>query len=158
MTARDMVANGKRPLVLNFANGTEVGGGFLRGARAQEETFCYASTLYSTLVGDPFYRYNLEHAYTAGTDYAMLSRVVVFKDDRYTAIEKLWEMDVLTAAALIANVKWSGVSQSVSATLMDKRIASVLDVAIAYGYTDLVLGAWDCGAFGNDPLIISRLF
>lgn len=158
MTARDMVANGKRPLVLNFANGTEVGGGFLRGARAQEETLCYASTLYSTLVGDPFYRYNLEHAPTVSTDYAILSQAVVFKDDKYTLIERPWIMDVLTAAAPIANTQWGGVSQSVSATLMDQRIARVLDIAIAYGYTDLVLGAWGCGAFGNDPVVISRLF
>jgi len=158
MTARDMVKDGKRPLVLNFANGTEVGGGFLRGARAQEETLCYASTLYSTLVGDPFYRYNLEHAPTVSTDYAILSQAVVFKDDKYTLIERPWIMDVLTAAAPIANTQWGGVSQSVSATLMDQRIARVLDIAIAYGYTDLVLGAWGCGAFGNDPVVISRLF
>ena len=155
---RDMVKEGKRPLVLNFANGTEVGGGFLRGSGAQEETLCYASTLYSTLVGDPFYRYNLEHASTASTDYAILSRAIVFKDDRYTAIEKPWIMDVLTVAAPIAHIKWGGVSQSVSATLMDQRIARVLDIAIAYGYTDLILGAWGCGAFGNDPNVISRLF
>ena len=158
MTARDMVKDGKRPLVLNFANGTEVGGGFLRGARAQEETLCYASTLYSTLVGDPFYRYNLEHDPTASTDYAMLPRAVVFKDDKYNAIERPWILDVLTAAAPIAHIGWGGVSKSVSATLMDQRIVRVLDIAIAHGYTDLILGAWGCGAFGNDPTVISRLF
>ena len=53
--ARRLVAEGRRPLALNFANGVTPGGGFLRGARAQEETLCRSSALYLTLDGDPSY-------------------------------------------------------------------------------------------------------
>ena len=42
-----------RPLALNFANGVHAGGGFLNGARAQEEALYRSSALYSTLVDDP---------------------------------------------------------------------------------------------------------
>jgi len=50
-----LVNNGIRPLALNFANGVHPGGGFLHGARAQEEVLCRSSALYHTLAGDPMY-------------------------------------------------------------------------------------------------------
>ena len=34
---------------------------------------------------------------------------------------------------------------------MASRIAKILAVAIHHGYEHLVLGAWGCGAFANDP-------
>ena len=158
MTARRLVQSGRKPLVLNFANGTHVGGGFLTGARAQEETLCYASTLYSTLVGDPMYAYNLQTNEMESTDYMILSKAVVFRDDQYNLIRSPWVMDVVTATAPIAQSRWGGVSQERGAEVMRGRISRLLDVAEAYGYTDLVLGAWGCGAFGNDPERIAEQF
>lgn len=158
MTARRLVQAGRKPLVLNFANGTHVGGGFLTGARAQEETLCYASTLYSTLVGDPMYAYNLKTNEMESTDYMILSQAVVFRDDDYNLISSPWIMDVVTATAPIAQSRWGGVSQERGAEVMRGRIERLFDVAHAYGYTDLVLGAWGCGAFGNDPQKIANIF
>jgi uncharacterized protein (TIGR02452 family) len=51
--ARRLVAEGRRPLALNFANGVTPGGGFLRGARAQGDTLWRSSAPYLTLDGDP---------------------------------------------------------------------------------------------------------
>jgi len=42
------------------------------------------------------------------------------------------------------------VGQPESGDLLQQRIHRVLAIAQAYGHTDLVLGAWGCGAFGND--------
>ena len=41
---------------------------------------------------------------------------------------------------------------------MRGRISRLFDIAQAYGYTDLILGAWGCGAFGNDPQKIANIF
>jgi uncharacterized protein (TIGR02452 family) len=38
-----------------LANGVQPGGGFLGGARAQEEVLCRSSALWHTLIGDPMY-------------------------------------------------------------------------------------------------------
>ena len=53
--AREHFVRVVKPLALNFANGIQPGGGFLRGARAQEEVLCRSSTLHQTLVDDPMY-------------------------------------------------------------------------------------------------------
>jgi uncharacterized protein (TIGR02452 family) len=34
----------------------------------------------------------------------------------------------------------------------------VLAVAAMHGHDTLVLGAWGCGAFGNDPEMVAELF
>jgi uncharacterized protein (TIGR02452 family) len=41
---------------------------------------------------------------------------------------------------------------------MQTRIRRVLAIARAFGYTGLVLGAWGCGTYGNDPARIAAIF
>jgi len=54
---------------------------------------------------------------------------------------------VVTSAAPVAY----RIGQPRAADLLRKRIHRVLSIARAYEYDTLVLGAWGCGAFGNDP-------
>ena len=44
------------------------------------------------------------------------------------------------------------------AKVMKKRILKLLSVAHTHKHTVLVLGAWGCGAFGNDGNVIAGLF
>ena len=72
--------------------------------------------------------------------------VPVFRQDDGTELDRLWLLSFITCAA--PYVPKIGPE---SGDLLQKRIHRVLAIAQAFGYSTLVLGAWGCGAFGNDP-------
>src|SRR5262245_4078790 len=143
-----LVERGLRPLALNFANGIHPGGGFLGGARAQEEVLCRSSALYQTLVGDPMYEEHRKRQLPDSTDWAIYSPdVPVFRMDDGTELQHPWLLSFITCAAPYA----PGIGQPQAGDLLQKRIHRVLAIARSYGHSALVLGAWGCGAFANDP-------
>ena len=153
--ARRLVESGERVLALNFANGVRPGGGFLTGARAQEEVLCRSSALYATLEGDPMYPAHAARPQPDSTDWAILSPdVPVFRDDSGTALEAPWAVSLLTCAAPYAPT----IGQPRAGDLLARRIQRVLAIARAYDYSALVLGAWGCGAFHHDPARTARDF
>jgi uncharacterized protein (TIGR02452 family) len=143
-----LVERGLRPLALNFANGIHPGGGFLSGARAQEEVLCRSSALSQTLVGDPMYEAHRKRPRPDATDWAIYAPdVPVFRLDDGTERQQPWLLSFLTCAAPYAPV----IGQPQAGDLLQKRMHRVLAIARAYGHAALVLGAWGCGAFANDP-------
>jgi uncharacterized protein (TIGR02452 family) len=82
------------------------------------------------------------------SDWAIYSpNVPVFRTDAGLELEDPWLLSFITCAAPYAPT----IGQPESADLLQKRIHRVLAIAKAYGYATLVLGAWGCGAFANDP-------
>lgn len=155
--ARALKAQGSDDaLVLNFANSISQGGGVRIGARAQEEDLCRTSTLYSSLVSAgayPFYDYNRKNDLNEeGSDTAIYSpHVVIFKDETYQEIEPV-DVSVVTMAAPVNE-------PGINATeLLDQRIYKLLCLAEYLKHRTLVLGAWGCGAFGNNPQVVAELF
>ena len=146
--SRRLVDRRLRPLALNFANGVQPGGGFLGGARAQEEVLCRSSALYQTLIDDPMYEEHRKRPQPDSTDWAIYSPdVPVFRDDDGTDLPHPWLLSFLTCAAPYA----PEIGQPKAGNLLQKRIYRVLAIARAFGHVTLVLGAWGCGAFQNDP-------
>ena len=78
----------------------------------------------------------------------------VFRLDEGTTLPQPWLLSILTCAAPYAPV----VGQPHTGDLLQQRIHRVLAIARAYGYAALVLGAWGCGAFENDPHRTARDF
>lgn len=153
--SRRLVEHGLRPLALNFANGIHPGGGFLHGASAQEEVLCRSSALYQTLINDPMYAEHRKRPLPDSTDWAIYSPAVpVFRMDDGTELQHPWLLSFITCAAPYA----PAIGQPQAGDLLQKRVHRVLAIARSYGHDALVLGAWGCGAFENDPQRTARDF
>ena len=137
--AQRLVEKGLRPLVLNFANGIQPGGGFLSGSKTQEEVLCRSSALYLTLVDDPMYLHHRPRHRPDSSEWAIYSPdVPVFRKDDGTELDHPWLLSFLTCAAPYA----PSIGQPEAGDLLQKRICRVLAIARAFGYSAVVFGAW----------------
>ncbi|MFF9012946.1 TIGR02452 family protein [Streptomyces sp. NPDC014870] len=148
--------------VLNFASARNPGGGYLNGAQAQEEAVCRASALYTTLLRAPeFYAHHRAEKDAFYTDRVILSPgVPVFRDDRGALLDEPFTVGFLTSPAPNAGVvrrQTPDLADRIPAALAT-RAERVLETAVAGGYRRLVLGAWGCGVFQNDPAEVARAF
>lgn len=152
----------EHPLVMNFANAHHPGGGFEIGATAQEESLCRCSTLYASINSEAakeMYRYNKTNVCATESDYMLLSDpVYVFRDEKCDFLEKPFHVGVITVPAPNRNGRAIFASAEKIKAAMTKRIRIMLAVAKENGYRDLVLGAWGCGAFRNDPVKVAGMF
>lgn len=159
--ARRLVAAGHLPAALNFASARHPGGGFLSGARAQEETLARASALYACLNGNPMYAWHEAHRDPFYTDYAIYAPMVpVFREESGALLDEPYLCAFITCPAVNARVALErdpGCRPAIR-TAMARRIERVLAIAAAHDHAHLILGAWGCGAFGNDPREIASLF
>jgi uncharacterized protein (TIGR02452 family) len=158
VAAKRFVDDHLDPVALNFASARHPGGGFLNGARAQEESLCRASALYACLVGLPVYHRHDDALYSSWMAYS--PGVPVFRDDDGPLLEAPWKCAFITAPAPNARVALQrdrGRGAEIAA-VMAERIERVLALAAARGHRSLVLGAWGCGAFGGDAEVVAGLF
>ena len=149
-------------LVMNFANAHKPGGGFEFGATAQEESLCRCSTLYGSLTSKTaaeMYKYNNTHASRVESDYMLISpNVVVFRDENYDLLKEPVVLGVITAPAPNRRGAAALASSSQIEETFIRRIRILLLAAAKYGYKNIVLGAWGCGAFGNDARDVAEYF
>jgi uncharacterized protein (TIGR02452 family) len=140
--------------VLNMASARKAGGGVANGAKAQEECLFRCSNLTTTVVQD-FYplKYN-EALYT--TD------AVFFKDKNYNLIDP-FTVDVVTIAAvnLNPNARYDDEVEYEKTNYRQvtmNKIRLMLLLANMNKCENIILGAWGCGVFKNNPIMISDMF
>ncbi len=162
VAAGKLVAEGFRPVALNFASARHPGGGFLSGAHAQEESLCRASGLYVCIHSNAMYRH---HATLPGgfyTNYAIYSPAVpIFKDDDGKLLDEPYLCAFVTSPAVNAGVymkEHKAGQRDVVRDEMRDRVEKVLAIMAGHGHDAAVLGAWGCGVFKNDPEMIAELF
>lgn len=170
---------GERVCVHNFASATNPGGGVTKGSSAQEECLCRCSTLYFCLnTKEMWAGFYSPHRYAQdpihNDDCIYTPEVIVFKSDTASPSplpEKDWySVNVITCAApnlrlLPANGMNPGdgnktvkMTRAQQQALHEKRLTRILDVAVAGGNEVVILGAFGCGAFENDPEAVQLRF
>lgn len=168
----------KKVAVHNFASATNPGGGVTNGSRAQEECLCRCSTLYpvlnTNLLWGGFYGFHRSRHDVLYTDACIYSPdILIVKTDeelpKRLPKDSWCKVDVITCAApnLRANPNnkmnpGSGVAVKVTdrelLEIHKKRAKQMLNVALAEGAQVLVLGAFGCGAFRNNPEVVARAY
>lgn len=143
--------------VLNFSSYKHPGGMFLQGSKAQEECLCHASFLYNVLSRmHDFYEWNNAHKNKAlYLNCGLYSPNIAFFKD-----EAMVFCDVITCAApnKSAAQKYCNVSDEENYDTLKSRIQFVLDIATDNQVDTLILGAYGCGVFGQNPKEVSEIF
>ncbi len=152
----------QRVAALNFASAWNPGGGFRGEARAQEEDLARRSALFACLDRQPgYYEANRHLRSPLYTDHLIYSPdVPFFRGEGYEWLERPYLLSILTCPAPEANEALRldrSAGPAIRATLR-RRARVVLRAAALHGHRTLVLGAWGCGVFGNDPVDVADAF
>lgn len=152
---------GEPVAALNFASAKNPGGGFLNGSEAQEESLARSSALYvSQLRAMDFYDRHRGLASCLYTDAMILSPgCPVFRDDDGRLLEEPYRATFVTSCAPNAGAVARNAPRELDEvpTVLRRRGELVLALA-AHGHDALVLGAWGCGVFGNEPAVVAAVF
>ncbi|CAJ1401923.1 unnamed protein product [Effrenium voratum] len=152
------LARSHRVAVLNMASAAQPGGGFREGAGAQEENLHRRSDLV---------RFLDTRWYPLPEDKCLVSKdVTVFRGSEkegYPFLEEKFYVDFLTCAAVRyphvhvdhcgCRYKYPDDEES-----MRKKARAILGAATAAHCDAVVLSAFGCGAFGNPPEEVARVF
>jgi len=170
--ARMMTTESDSVTVLNFASAKNPGGGFIGGAIAQEECIARSSMLYPCLMKffplkDHYFEIN--RTWSANRERHLYSncaifspRVPVIKTDTRDAthLDSPYTCSVITIPAPNTGVYRSANEKDDIniENVLRERIDRVLSIALVHEAKDLVLGAFGCGVFRNNPFVVATIF
>lgn len=155
----DEVNTGQPTAALNFASAKNPGGGFLNGAMAQEEALAATSGLYNTQIRHmAYYDENRACRSMMYTDNAIYSPdVVFFRDENNKLLEVPVTCSILTLPAVnMRQVRLKGEDVNWARMTMKDRMRLALAIFAYEKNQTIILGAYGCGVFGNDPNDVAR--
>jgi len=139
--------------ILNMASAKRPGGGVERGATAQEESMFRCSNLWDSIDKSNYPLKMDECLYTQNSTF--------FKDKDYDLMDPI-DCDVMTIAAINLNemehflgkkiAKFSELDKAISYEDNTRnKIRLMASIPSTFGVKNLILGAWGCGVYKNDP-------
>jgi uncharacterized protein (TIGR02452 family) len=156
-------AGGKGPVAaLNFASAKNPGGGFLGGSQAQEESLARSSALHASLLRAwEFYERHRAAPSLLYSDAMIWSPACpVFRADEGDLHAEPLLVHFITSPAPNAGAAARNRPAELAQIpeVFRRRSEYVLALAASQGCRRLVLGAWGCGVFRNDPAVVARAF
>lgn len=144
--------------VLDFASFTNPGGGYERGAWAQEEALCAESTLFNVLREQKdWYTENRRRNINCELyrHRGLVVPKVRFERDGYHSYADV----IVVAAPNLRRARENyNVKDDAALAAMRNRIRLVLGIADELGHDKLILGAFGCGVFGWDASAVAEIF
>lgn len=162
---------GKTPTVLNFASAKNPGGGYRHGSKgSQEEDICRRTNLYEALISEdahPYYDNHKQCDHYGLYDDVLLhcSNVFIIRDKEGNPIDPV-SINVISCSAPNAMVYRyhcddgcccdGNIDKTLSLTIRS-RMLGVIEGAVTFSGVNnpIILGAWGCGVFKNDPLVVA---
>ena len=147
-------------IALNFANALFPGGGYVLGGNAQEESLCRSTLLYYTIrTQKNFYLKNLLHVLPDYTDTLIYSgNVPVIRNQNDKLLKNPCRCDFITCPAVNRRFAKFMFHEICLAYTMKRRIEKIAAFAVSKKPDLIILGAFGCGAFGNDPKTVFKTF
>ena len=141
---------------------------------AQEECLCRVSTLYPCLADQKmrasFYTPHRKNGNTLHNDDIIYTpNVLVIKDDDHNLLSEPFSVDIISCAAPNLRERPSNqyntgdrirvqISDDELLALHEKRAKKIFAAAVANDVDALILGAFGCGAFKNNPRIVAQAY
>lgn len=167
---------GSKIAILNFADWTQKGGCIDSGEVTQEESICRCTTLYQNLTADNVKEYYDNHRKLcdgenvhnitrakANNDLIYSPNVQIIKDDTESWNVKDLKNDVHRLISVITcaapwNYGGKTFTNDQIYNFHYSKAKRILDVAINDNVDIIILGAYGCGAFENDPKDVASAY
>lgn len=148
------------PCALVFASAKKPGGGWLTGAKAQEEDISRCSALWESLKDSTMYRENKGcHSGIYSDTMVYCPEVPIFKNAS-GLLPRPEVASFLASAAINMGVARSFplAAAPTLETRMQIRMNKILRAMHHYGHKNIVLGSYGCGVFKNDIHFVAKCF